>query len=340
MRGLNALCGFGARARGVTPIDNSRTRYLVDRGGGRLYWSADLLEWRESLFVPADLNSASNQSTVALWDIQRHPTIENRMIMCAGSSINAPSGLHYTDDYGVSFQPIPNLYTTGITPSVRFNAHLLFLEPGFWIAAHLFKESGRISWSYDDGATWAPHVRPIQRTVRSIFKFLGVYRVSNTISSTSESSNGTSWVRVDSRGVSGSIPPAVGAGFVFYVSTANNTISTSDLASPPTLRASVPGSPLSIAFGNGVFIVTMNTGSNFFRYMRSVDGITWTTIELPTTPGATEQFGHIVVFDGDKFVVLCRNNNPWLFRLSTDGLTWTTVRPPNFGFAAANIRAF
>ena len=97
-----------------------------------------------------------------------------------------------------------------------------------------------------------------------------------------------------------------------YYSTDNGT----SWASSGTLPA---GSPVSLRYGGGVFIVTH--ASNVIDV--SADGVTWTSITLPFT-GAPNLFA----YSGGMWLIQGSGANSDKVALSSDGLTWTQKTIP------------
>lgn len=85
------------------------------------------------------------------------------------------------------------------------------------------------------------------------------------------------------------------------------------------------GTPVSIAFGNGIYVAALSQGSNF---MTSPDGITWTARTRPTQmlTGSSSTQNFEVAFGNGYFVATGENSgnsNMAGVWYSTDGINWT-----------------
>lgn len=81
------------------------------------------------------------------------------------------------------------------------------------------------------------------------------------------------------------------------------------------------GSPLadstwtSVAYGDGLFVAVGDGGTN--RVMRSTDGITWTTVNVPAVSWRSVTYGN------GLFVAVTSTSTTFQVMTSPDGLTWT-----------------
>jgi hypothetical protein len=103
-------------------------------------------------------------------------------------------------------------------------------------------------------------------------------------------------------------------GTYLYVTSGGTVGTTSNLATPFTVRSTgTSGEGRGSAYGNGKYVVTSGNTAAF-----SSDGVTWTQATVPSIGG----FYSNVVWDGTQFVSGAQDG---LVLTSTDGETWTTV---------------
>jgi len=103
-------------------------------------------------------------------------------------------------------------------------------------------------------------------------------------------------------------------GTYLYLTSSGQVATTSNLATPFTIRqSSLGGGGKGSAYANGVYVIT--SGSNAWY---SSDSITWTQASVPSI----SDFYSNIIWDGTQFVTGARQSNAGLILTSTDGITW------------------
>ena len=132
---------------------------------------------------------------------------------------------------------------------------------------------------------------------------------------------------------------------LYLTNGANQIVRSGDLST--WTATNLTGLVKGVAYGNGVWIVAANSGTNSPTYYRSTDGVTFSSVLADALPSF---YGHVCVVwhpEFSKFFALGRSGNTYLIRSSPDGVAWDSkqitpldpANPPGFLSLAHTVLA-
>jgi hypothetical protein len=175
-----------------------------------------------------------------------------------------------------------------------------------------------------DGATWTELV-----TTNGIGAYLAGDGVNTMVavaaSGTSSYYTTDNWVNSTLVAQTSVRRIAYGAGlFVIFGSSGHITTSPNGITWTTRTNPGITGTPTGLTYSSKAgFMGVVSSGTS---YITSADGITWTLRTLPTAQGFTSPYDPV----GDKFGIVCLNNNNQRLYTTTDFSAWTCINltPP------------